>query len=205
MLTSIQKKPEWSFYLLWVVLTLLCIPTAFFIDLMILRVITSFVGDFIIVNGIRHITEDYLAMYPFILVAGLLTGGFQYVLLRQYLPRMGWWVLATAGGWLLGALLIALTSLFHWAEMSTNIDLIFSVMGLSIGFGQWLLLRQRLPKAGWWIPANIAGWYLLALITPGNSIGQFGLFLLGFLPACLTAAALALLMNQSISSETNTG
>ena len=32
--------------------------------------------------------------------------------------------------------------------------------------------------------------------TPGNSIGQFGLMTLGVIPACVTAAVLALLMNQ---------
>jgi len=93
-LPTISKKPGWLFYSVWILLTLLSIPIAFFLDLAILRVIINFVGDFIYVNGVRHITEDYLGIYFFIPIVGLLTGALQYGLLRQYLPRMGWWVAA---------------------------------------------------------------------------------------------------------------
>jgi hypothetical protein len=62
--------------------------------------------------------------------------------------------------------------------------------------GQWLLLQRRLPQAGWWILANVAGWGLLALITTGNSINQYGIITLGLIPACVTAATLALLMKH---------
>lgn len=191
------EKPRWLFYLIWIVLTFVCVPMAFFINLAILRIIISFVGDFIYVNGVRHITEDYLGMYFFVPVVGLLTGVLQYGLLRRYLPRMGWWVLATTGGWLFGALLIAIPGWLNWPGGAANLDLVFILMGLSIGAGQWLLLRCRLSGAAWWIVANVVGWGLLALITAGNSLDQFGLFALGLLPACATAAALALLMNQA--------
>ena len=191
-----NEKPRWFFYLLWILLTLLCVPIAFFIDLIILRIISLFVGDFIYVGGVRHITEDYLEMYTFIPIVGLLTGVLQYGLLRRFLPQMGWWVAATVGGWLLGEFLTLIPGWLNWTNPLFNLDLSFVMMGLSIGMGQWLLLRRRLHRASWWIGANVAGWSLLALITEGNSIGQFGLFTLGFLPACATALMLALLMNQ---------
>jgi hypothetical protein len=193
---AINEKPHWFFYPIWIILTFLCVPIAFFIDLVILRIIISFVGDFIYVDGVRHITEDYLSMYTFIPIVGLLTGVMQYGLLRRYLPRIGWWVLATTGGWLLGVFLIVIFSWLNWTDGSFNLDLALILMGLAIGVGQWLLLRQRLPRASWWIGANVVGWGLLALITAGNTLEQFGLFTLGFLPACVTAAMLAVLMNQ---------
>ena len=195
MITNNEKPPR-SFYLLWILLTLLCVPIAFFFDLLLLRIITLFVGDFIYVDGVRHITEDYLGMYTFIPIAGLLTGVLQYELLRRYLPHMGWWVTATIGGWLLGGFLTLIPGWLSWTNPFFNLDLAFIVMGLSIGVGQWLLLRRRLPQAGWWIGANVAGWGLLALITADNSMGLFGLFIVGFLPACATALMLALLMKQ---------
>jgi hypothetical protein len=196
------KKPEWSFYPSWIVLTSLCVPIAFFLDVVILRIITSFVGEYIYVNGVRHITEDYLAIYPFIPVVGLLTGLLQCWLLRRYLPRMGWWVFATAAGWLLGILLILIPGWLHWTDtFLNNLDMIFLVMGMSIGMAQWLLLRRRLARAGWWIAANVVGWGLLGLITQGNALDQYGLFTLGLLPACATAAMLALLMNQVPPAE----
>ncbi len=198
LMTSI-KKPEWFFYPAWIILTTLCIPIAFILSLFIVKVIVNFVDDFIYVDGVRHITEDYLGTYIFIPVVSLLTGVMQYGLLRRYLPRMGWWVLATTGGWLLGMLLI-FGWLSFWAYDSRDMDLGFIVLGLSIGVGQWLLLRRRLLRAGWWIVASVVGWGLFGLIM-GGSFGQFGLIVLGLLPACVTAAMLALLMNRDQPSE----
>jgi peptidoglycan/LPS O-acetylase OafA/YrhL len=82
-----------------------------------------------------------------------------------------------------------------------NLDLILFLMGVSIGTAQWVLLRRRLPRAGWWIAANVLGWGLLALITSGNGVDQYVLFIFGLLPACATAAMLALLMNQVPPAE----
>ena len=162
-----------------------------------MNIITNVVGDVIYVDGVRRITEDYLGMYTFIPLLGLFTGVLQYGLLRRYLPRMGWWVWATLGGWLLGVLLILISRwLNFWTYETFDIDLAFIVLGLSIGLMQWLLLRRRLSKSGWWIGANVLGWVLLGLIT-GDSLGQFGLLLMGFLPTTVTAALLAWLMNQA--------
>lgn len=195
------KKPEWFFYPTWIILTLLCVPLAFFINIAIMLVITSFIGDFIYVDGVRHITEDYLSMYTFIPIVGFVTGLLQYGLLRRYLPHMGWWVLATTGGWLLGGFLILISGWLNiWPYESFDLDLAFIVMGLSIGVGQWLLLRRHLPRAGWWVGANVVGWGLLGLITDG-SMGQFGLLALGFLPACVTALVFALLWNRVHPTE----
>ena len=196
------QKPGWSFYLSWIVLTSLCVPIAYILSIITLKIITNMVGDFVYVNGVRHITEDYLAMYVLVPSMSLLTGALQYGLLRQYLTRMGWWVFVTVAGWFLGVLLIVLPSWLGWTDAPlNNLDLIFLVMGLAIGITQWSLLRRRLARAGWWIAANVAGWGLLGLITLDNSLGQFGLLTLGLLPACATAAMLALLMNQAPPTE----
>jgi len=49
-----------------------------------------------------------------------------------------------------------------------------------------------------------AGWGLFGLII-GGSFDQFGLIVLGLLPACVTAVMLALLMNRVRSSEIQGG
>ncbi len=183
-------------------MTVLALPIAFVLTMIILWIITAFVGDYIYVGGVRHITEDYLAMYFLVPLSGLITGALQYGLLRRSLPRMGGWVLTTFGGWLLGMLLVALLSrLERPGVFLENFDLVLLFMGFSIGAVQWLLLRRRLPRAGWWVAANLLGWGLLALATPGNSVDTFGLLLVGLIPACLTAAALALLMRQRKSAN----
>jgi ABC-type tungstate transport system substrate-binding protein len=196
------KKPERSFYVNWIVLSAFSVPIAFFLSVIILKIVTSLVGDYVVVDGVRHITEDYLALYTLVPSISLITGALQYALLSQYLPRMGWWVLVTVAGWALGALLIALPGWLGWMDPPLyKMALIFLLMGSAIGSSQWLLLRRRFTRAGWWIAANIAGWGLLGLITPNNSIGQFGLFTVGLLPACATAAVLALLMKQAPPAE----
>src|SRR5512143_3297428 len=162
-------KPRWFFYLLWALLTMLCIPVAFYLDFAVLRVIILTVGEYITVGGVRHITEDFLGVFVFIPIAGILTGLLQYWLLRRYLPQMGWWVAATAAGWFLGVALATVPGLLHWTSPFSTLDAALFVMGFSIGLLQWLLLRRRVPRAGWWIAANIAGWGLLTLITVGNA------------------------------------
>jgi hypothetical protein len=115
---------------------------------------------------------------------------------------MGWWLFATIAGWLLGVLLIVLPGWLNWTDGPFSLDLTFILIGLGIGLAQWLLLRQRLSQAGWWIGANVVGWGLSALITD-NTVEQFQLFALGLLPACITAAVLALLLNQIQPTETH--
>jgi uncharacterized membrane protein len=191
-----NEEPRWLLYPLWIIQSFLCIPIALLLNFIILTIITLLVGDFIYVNGVRHITEDYLYMYFFIPMVSLLTGAFQSALLRRYLPRMGGWVLATAGGWLIGILLALMPGWLNWRNDYQNLDLVFLLMGLAIGIAQWLLLQRRLSRAGWWIAANVVGWGLLALLT-GDTLDGLGLLALGLLPASVTAAALALLMKQA--------
>jgi hypothetical protein len=135
-------------------LTTLCIPTALVLDLAVLRLIIDSVGDYVYLGGVRRITEDYLGVPIFIPIACLLTGLLQYALLRRYLPRMGGWVLATLVDWILGYILVAIPDRVGWTDaLLKNIELMFPVMGVSIGLAQWLLLRGRLPQAAWWLSA----------------------------------------------------
>jgi hypothetical protein len=198
-----DQKPDRYFYIAWILWTTFCIPIAYFIIMVLMLIIALVIGDTIRVNGVEHITEDYLSIYFLAPVMGLVTGAVQYGLLRRILPRMGGWVLATAGGWLLGMFLVAAFMQLHWMVIA-QMDLTFLLMGLSIGLAQWPVLRRRLPGAGWWPLASLLGWGLVALVKRSNSIDQYGLLVLGFFPACATAAALALLMNQIPRAEERT-
>ena len=46
---SAIKKPEWSFYPAWIFMTILCVPIAFIIDLIILKIITIWCGAMAVV------------------------------------------------------------------------------------------------------------------------------------------------------------
>jgi hypothetical protein len=98
-------------------------PGAFFIDFVVLRIIISFVGDIIYMDGVRHITEDDFSMVAFIPIIVLLTVLLKYGVLRLYLPRMDWWALATTAGWLVGFLLIFIPNWQYWINMPTKLKL----------------------------------------------------------------------------------
>mgnify|MGYP001826418895 CR=1 FL=1 len=77
-------------------------------------------------------------------------------------PTFDWtlwiqWLAATTVGWLLGGVLLP--------------ELALVAAGLVIGIMQWVILRQRLAQAGWWILASALGWtagwaVLITLIPP---------------------------------------
>lgn len=205
---STKSKPHWPFYASWIILTGLCVPVAFILYFLIIKIVTGIVGDFIIVDGVRHFTEDYLLGYIFVPTCGLLMGLVQYLLLHRILPGMGWWVPATAVGWITGLILVfslrelvvRLWSMEAYFTGNWALDVAFVQLGLAVGFFQWLVLRRKLPGAGWWIVANVLGWGLISLAV-GETLGQFSVVLLSLLPACTTAVALALLLKQVPTPE----
>jgi hypothetical protein len=49
-----RKKPEWSFYFIWVSWTTLCIPVGYALSFIPLSIIILFIGDYIYVNGVQR-------------------------------------------------------------------------------------------------------------------------------------------------------
>jgi hypothetical protein len=83
------------------------------------------------------------------IVFGVITGFFQWLVLRRYLSRAGWWIVASAVGWAVG---IALSWIVHWDDVG------FVAIGAIVGAVQWLILRRQVRRAGWWILASAVGW-----------------------------------------------
>lgn len=88
-----------------------------------------------------------------LLMTGLLVAIAQWIVVRPYLSRSGWWIAATYIGWLLGGI------------------------GLITGLAQWLILRRDYRRADWWIVAclgasaagaltSAAIWRLLSALLP---------------------------------------
>ena len=153
------------------------------------------VGDTILVEGQTRITEDFLLTYMYFPVLGLLTGFLQYLLLRRYLPRMGWWIVATTLGWSL--IFIGDRLLYRTLYTTLGADsiwfaaLMVVLVSGSIGLPQWLVLRQCVHHAAWWIPANVLGWGIAALVAGANY-----LLALSIIPAIATSVVLWLLLDR---------
>ena len=182
------KKPEWFFYPGWVGSSLLSFPLAWLAYFPIIAVITHWVGDTIEVNGQQHITEDYFFSYIFFPTAFFLAGLLQYLLLRRYAQKMGWWILATASGSLLAVAATRLPpNILHSATGGT---LIFALLGGAMGLCQWLFLRRFFPKSGWWIFASMLGWGLsiLGILSPLKSDSVWGQLLAVSLPPGIVTA-----------------
>jgi hypothetical protein len=198
MMTS-NRRPRWFFYPAWVALSAISIPIAGVVAWALVSQVEKVVGGTIQVGGHTRITEDYLSSYILIPMFGLLAGFLQYLLLRRHLPRMGWWIAATTLGLLLG--LVGGRLLFR--PLHSTLDsmwfgiLMTVVIGGSMGLVQWLMLRQRVRHAAWWILANVLGWGVVgwgaATLSNQMVIPAVGILLV---PGIATSIALWLLLDQ---------
>lgn len=200
------KRPKWFFYPGWVGFSILASPLAFLAYFPIIAVITHWVGDRIQVNGQTHITEDYLFPYIFFPMVCLVSGLLQYILLRRYAPKMGWWILATTAGGLFALAAIGLLQsvLDSFLTSAVGGTLTLIMLGGVIGLSQWIFLRQRISSAGWWIFASVLGWGLASLgalssVKNGHLLAQ--LFAVSLPPALVTSFAWWYLLKQPPKSD----
>jgi hypothetical protein len=112
-------------------------------------------------------------------IEGASLGWFQWHVLRRAAPRLPRraWVGATtaiaSGGWFLGMLVPLVVHLRTGSASSADgagatrmalpaylaaAAIFGGVAGLLFGGAQWLVLRDHVRRAGWWVPANAIGW-----------------------------------------------
>jgi len=83
------------------------------------------------------------------------------------------WVIASTGAILLGfGILYASVFLAKAAVPGTNEDrlvgvLMFPVLATVLGALQWLVIRTRIPKAGWWVLLTVVGMLAAMALAPG--------------------------------------
>ena len=199
---SNYEKPRWFFYIGWVALNVIAVIIAWYIAWALISQIIKVVGGTIQVGGQSHITEDFLIVYVLFPIIGLLTGIFQYSLLRRYLPHMAWWIAASFLGWLMPFV----TGFFIIAVLSQKNDT-FSIMlgmlliGASVALPQWWILRQRVRHASWWLLAYGLGWCLVGLLNLVTSEPIPVLFAIALMPAITTGIACWLLLDWSPNHE----
>jgi hypothetical protein len=205
MMIADNRKPKWFFYPGWVVLSTLSIPIAWLISWVIISQIERVVGGTIEVAGRTRITEDFLFVYVFVPLLVLLTGLLQYLLLRRYLPRMGWWIAATALGWPLGIAVVYVGYAIWPDALNANSTWSAALVGAVIGLAQCLVLRRRVPRAGWWVLASALGWGLVRLIAGEVFTSLVELLIIGAVPAAVTGLALWWLLGHLPQHEIAVG
>ncbi len=131
--------------------------------------------------------------------AGTSIGLLQALVLRRDISGAGWWVLASTVGLPLG---LALGGALGSALQSPSVQPM--LVAPSIGAAQWLVLRRRFSRAGWWILASMLGWGSGAAIAEALSRvvgGSKILFLsgaLGLVVGVVTGGALVWLLRAPI-------
>jgi len=88
------------------------------------------------------------------IVMGAIGGFAQWVVLRQRIPGAGWWILASAMGF---AAVFGLSGAVPSNNPATTGFIMAVAFGLVGGIPQWLILRRTVPRAGWWVLADILG------------------------------------------------
>lgn len=129
------------------------------------------------------------AMVPLLVIAGSVEGAvlgwFQVKVLRTWLPAVSVrrWVLfaaaAAAVAWTLGLLPTAGTFFQDWptgSQISAGTAAAV-VLLVSIGFAQWIELREHIPGAWRWVPGSAGAWaaglaVFMAVSTPLWQPGQ---------------------------------
>jgi hypothetical protein len=123
------------------------------------------------------------ALFPAIpfIAAGLTLGILQWLVLVGHIHRPWRWIIASAAGWIVGGTLATL------AAPGDPGLLLGLLAGLAAGVAEWLILRQELMWAGWWIPISALAW--------ATGLGMFpGLFSTGALAGAISGMALILLL-----------
>ena len=96
------------------------------------------------------IVVAYLAMTASIVLAGVL----QWLVLRRVIADTGWWVLVSVG-----AVAIVGVLVFGLGMINRDVGWVLGVAvgWIALGALQWLVLREQVAGAGWWVLANILG------------------------------------------------
>jgi len=150
-----HKHATQGFWLWWLFATL--------VDIIIGMAIV-FLGLTPLRNNSSHAAQ---AVRGFVIgaVFGATVGTAQWFVLRRYFDRVGWWVLLTFIGWVAYWELNNMNLLVKAQGIAFIPDLLnLAIFGGILGVLQWLLLRKKIPSAGWWVPANIAGMMLASLV-----------------------------------------
>jgi len=124
-------------------------------------------------------------------VGGAISGLCQWLLLRPLIGKADGWIAVTIITWALGWAIWAAAMAGSSAPNAVLNSLALLVGGASSGLGQWLILRQSVRRAGWWVLAVALGWSV-PLSFRSTSIASMSPYR-GVLVGAVTGIALLLL------------
>ena len=125
---------------------------------------------------------------------GLALAVAQWLLIRLHVPRAGLWIPATFVAWTAPIVLLVALSPPTLANQQSQIAALLASVGLTMGVAQYMLLRPYKPHSGWWIPASVFGWAILAISLPIPITNQLENLKVGAIPALITGIPFVLIV-----------
>jgi hypothetical protein len=127
----------------------------------------------------------------------------QWLILRQQVHKVGWWVGASIVGFMIG---FPLTKTL-FGELSSGLvvaGVAGAVVGAIVGTLQWCVLRGRVAHAGWWVLASTLAWAFSALLGEVGALAADEDFVADLLRvilgAALSGAGMVWLLRQTVPS-----
>jgi hypothetical protein len=136
---------------------------------------------------------------------GIGVGILQWLVLQGRVSRVGWWVLASAAA---GAIQMV-GDLESYSELLSfglllRFTGIVALGGAVAGILQWLVLRGKVSRAGWWVLASTVGWGLSIAVMRALEWGVtddcslVSQVVSGVVLGAITGAALVWLLRQPV-------
>jgi hypothetical protein len=112
---------------------------------------------------------DGIAHYVGLPLAGAAFGFAQWRVLRRFVERSAWGMVAAAIGLLVGYVL-------GFALAGPPIDFLlgYVFMGTAAAIPQWLALRRSVAPSGWWIPASAGAFIAGGIAAVGVAVAGLG-------------------------------
>jgi len=178
------KTPSWFNWPSWVVLNTVGVLSAYALSVQL-----PFAGQVI---GFQ--VSDRTIVGLMVPLIGLALAVAQWLLVRMHVRRAGLWIPVTFVGWV--APIVLLVAFFPplLANQQIQIGATLTSIGFVMGAVQYSLLRPYKPHSGWWIPASVLGWIILAINLPIPITNQLGILKIGAIPALITGIPFAVVV-----------
>ena len=202
-MNSEQKQVGWIFLVWWTGLT----------------IVGGLSGDYIVdtlglgTQGLNTAAGVLLSMLGSGVFA-LSISSAQWILLRRYVSKSGWWLIAGTVGRAFGVLIgfIAVMMIIVQFDLNGGTWSFLAyviIRGAVLGVSQWIILRQWRTKTGWWILGNAISWMLVPMVADffvGTTISNpiVGILLYA-IPGIITGALIMWILRQPIPEPNKNG
>ena len=106
--------------------------------------------------------EIIVAGFMGVALGGIAAGVLQWLVLRRQVANVGWWLLANVA-----AVIVVGGVVFAVGAVNDDFGWVVGVgiFGTVVGVLQWLVFRQKVDRAGWWVLASTVGWVIAGPIS----------------------------------------